>query len=389
MLSEEVVFLSWTTSIKQVWDPSSKEAFVQSAHRLWRIAKASDWSDSGVLQAFFEYKKQRMQESISRQQSSDAVMKRIDAWKSSGYPKEREIVEHTVAEGIEHSSEMKVIAEEMRWFQWLYVPAGHIRLLGAAKWARNGFPQVTMSHKFAAALLATGVGKDTLEQVSPPWDSFLLDVPNGLLAIMDNKSGQEQDIQRILVVRTMNETKGVTWSYVAFGHSVAMCRLGATTEELLPPEIEEDVFVQLENDPDSSGLFESLLLQGLTDQDKRVSSLLGRLIINTCLAMSDPENIKAIGTGHKSSSGPGRSDPEPVVRTYQVGRPVKLDCREYIAKFVRGGARNLPSVQTLVRGHFKSQPHGPKSTLRKVIWREPFWRGPEDAPILTRPHEMK
>lgn len=33
-----------------------------------------------------------------------------------------------------------------------------------------------------------------------------------------------------------------------------------------------------------------------------------------------------------------------------------------------------------VRGHFKLQPHGPGSTLRKLIWVDTYKRGPEDAP---------
>jgi len=31
----------------------------------------------------------------------------------------------------------------------------------------------------------------------------------------------------------------------------------------------------------------------VTEQDERVCSLIGRLIVNTCLAMSDPERVQA------------------------------------------------------------------------------------------------
>lgn len=37
-----------------------------------------------------------------------------------------------------------------------------------------------------------------------------------------------------------------------------------------------------------------------------------------------------------------------------------------------------------VRGHWRSQPYGPRSSLRRRIWIEPHWAGPADAPIQTR-----
>ena len=34
----------------------------------------------------------------------------------------------------------------------------------------------------------------------------------------------------------------------------------------------------------------------------------------------------------------------------------------------------------------KSQAHGPSGQLRKMIWVQPYWKGPEDAVILRRAH---
>jgi hypothetical protein len=81
-------------------------------------------------------------------------------------------------------------------------------------------------------------------------------------------------------------------------------------------------------------------------------------------------------------------DPEPIIRTFQVGKPVKLDFREAIERYIKHGARKMPSVQVLVCGHFKTQRHGPRNSLTKIIWIQPFWRGPADAPILVRPHSF-
>jgi len=67
---------------------------------------------------------------------------------------------------------------------------------------------------------------------------------------------------------------------------------------------------------------------------------------------------------------------------------VKHDFRDRVRDYVEGKSHSAPNVQVLVSGHHKMQPHGPGNSLRKLIWREPFWRGPEDAPIAIRPHKL-
>ena len=47
------------------------------------------------------------------------------------------------------------------------------------------------------------------------------------------------------------------------------------------------------------------------------------------------------------------------------------------------GNRHI-SVRTLVSGHWRNQPCGVGNQDRKTIWIEPFWRGPEDAPLTTK-----
>lgn len=43
-----------------------------------------------------------------------------------------------------------------------------------------------------------------------------------------------------------------------------------------------------------------------------------------------------------------------------------------------------------VRGHWRNQPHGPARTLRKLTWIQPYWKGPEDAPVAPTPtHVVK
>ena len=73
-------------------------------------------------------------------------------------------------------------------------------------------------------------------------------------------------------------------------------------------------------------------------------------------------------------------------------RRLALTAHPAAARYARprasGARRSAPSVQTLVRGHWKHQPHGKGRSERKYIFVEPYWRGPEDAPITVRPHAL-
>jgi hypothetical protein len=76
---------------------------------------------------------------------------------------------------------------------------------------------------------------------------------------------------------------------------------------------------------------------------------------------------------------------EPTAWVYELRRPVILDCRERVREIVTG-SRGPVTVQTFVRGHWKMQACGVGRLHRKHIHIEPYWRGPEEAPIVVRPH---
>ena len=259
---------------------------------------------------------------------------------------------------------------------------GQLSAICLARWAANGYPQIVMGHRYAAALLATNIGADVLELVKPPWNGFVIEVPNGLLTLWHPDLAKRVPVTRILVAQHANQHGGEhAWMYVAMTDTVmTLWRFGVATADLLPPTLDQDMF---KDDPTNLEI---------DDADRRVQALVGRLIVNVCLAMSDPDLVKKIGPAHKryAESLKRRTEPEPATRTFELGRPVRVDYRKEIAAYVEGGpgARRAVNKQWLVAGHYKRQHHGPKNALVKVIWREPYWCGPEDAPIAVRPHVL-
>lgn len=51
--------------------------------------------------------------------------------------------------------------------------------------------------------------------------------------------------------------------------------------------------------------------------------------------------------------------------------------------------RRIHLARSLVRGHWRLQPHGKASTLRKLIFIEPYWRGPDFGEKVSKAYEVK
>jgi hypothetical protein len=279
--------------------------------------------------------------------------------------------------------ETRVTAENQQIMSFLNVMMneheGLISTMGLGQWYDCGFPQIEMGAKFAASLLASDVTPDALAMVAFPWRSFLIEVPDGLLEIFDNHTSRQTPIRRILVTKLAGHPRG-PWAYVAYTAStVSVWRIGVHPHDLLPANLEgEDI---------DSG---TILLEQ-TDEDRRVNSLIGRLIINTCLTVTIPDLLKETGPGHaswtKAKKDPAKIDPG-LLRSFRLGKPVTIDFRDRVKSYIRG-ERSSPDVRSLVRGHFKRQHYGVGNSEVKIIWREPFWRGEEGLPVVIRPHVVK
>lgn len=247
-----------------------------------------------------------------------------------------------------------------------------------ASWADQALPVIEMPDKYAAALMATDCPEDC-SSVRLPWRTAVLRVPPGLIFVVD-EHGVPQEVRTLFVDhRRFPTQKRKRWTYYARTRRVNYFVWNKTAEELAKGEATET------NSLD--GMF--LLEIDTTTVDERAALLIGRFIINTCIAFEDATNVRLWGKGHKARNI--RTASKPLTRIFRVGSPIQLDVRPAIRAYAlasEGTAedkqRRKMTVQSLVRGHYKLQPYGPERSLRKRIWISPYWRGPDDAPDLRR-----
>ncbi len=247
-----------------------------------------------------------------------------------------------------------------------------------AVWAKNGFPFVHIRDaKWCASLCATSVPPELAEMIAPPWSCFRIAIPQGLLSVeLDTDGERAEDCTRLMAMYDDN----AEWTLVLEGSSRIMHLTGERTSQLC-----EAIDVEKRNIAHDPGL-------ALTDRDGRVMRLAARLVLAVCISMDRKEEWPEPTRKRLSLLGPGRQAKDPVVRQYVLRPPVRVrvDARKAIKAYVTGTRKGAaPSVQIMIPGHWKNQPHGPRSSLRKFIHIEPYWRGPADAPIAVRPHILK
>lgn len=268
---------------------------------------------------------------------------------------------------------------------WFSTEEGLMLGLGVARWADQAYPLVQLAgHRYAAALMSTRPPQDA--DIRPPWKSFVIELPQGMLET-DDQNGVMRPLTHVLVFTFPMYLKAedyghpermvMSWSFMATGpHGVDLHRWRKTFDSLLD-----------EGDYEGEDPFPSALAMDLSDRDARTMQLLTRLVVNTCLVMSDPEAVRPIGGSSKARRAKSkRGAAEPIFRTFRVGKPIKLDCRPAVQAYLNGERNRELSVQFLVRGHWRNQACGPRLTERRLTWIEPYWKGPEDAPINRRAH---
>lgn len=247
-------------------------------------------------------------------------------------------------------------------------PESRMQLAFLAKWAHLAYTTISVGERYAAALMASSVSGEVVRDLKPPWDAFVLMIPGGLLAQYDRIRFGVYDVPAVHESGEPNAR-------------VRMAVYSTVTHELLVHNSTsiEDCLCE----PESELLFG---LAPFAGEDERVMRLAQRLIAGAILAAGCSDSCtERLHPGGKKK----RKTEAPAHRVVTIGRTVTLDVRSSIRDFVAGRTPHMLTVQSLVRGHYKRQAHGPELLQRKIIWIEPYWRGPDDAPLLAKTHHLK
>lgn len=230
----------------------------------------------------------------------------------------------------------------------------------ALVWVDTNFAKLEIGHKFAASLALTEIPDDI--EVKAPWCAWSFVLPDGLF------DGVADD--------WMNPT-------IEDAPVVQFSRVLCVQDQIM--------FVVCSNGRVLGPLDRGEMIKKGPNQD--LGKMLDSLVRGACLALSDPGQYKKKSIGSSSSTKNKREGGAPDLGNarYMLTAPVTVDLRD-VVKMVQRGEKHKGgklTVQFLVRGHWKNQAHGPGHALRKRIWLQPFWKGPEESRVLLRNYTVK
>lgn len=258
--------------------------------------------------------------------------------------------------------------------------------MAAARWADQTFPVVTMGERYFAALITARTPPERIPQIRSPWKAFVIDIPPNSLSVFDYDDGVRVPISRVLVHCIDHGDGDLWWRWVAFTPSGHKQWREGTTEAIATP-------VKITDPEHERYGLEVPAFEEHVGQDERMFLLIGNLILNVCEALTNPDYSREHGgshekyrirlqTGKKGASGMA----EPEARTYVLGKPIKIDCREQLRAYVEGTRESREvTVSFLVRGHFK-----PKLSerVKRLVFIVPYMKRKDQAPILVREHAL-
>lgn len=249
---------------------------------------------------------------------------------------------------------------------------GQMMAYMSATWVHYGMPIVQLAgHRYTAAMASTQPPKSC--DIKAPWPVFLIELPIGMFSTL--YMGKALAFSHMAVMRDATDA---TWNMLAFTscNTMVLRRTKMTTADMC----EDNDFTENHDDP---------YYLPMSDADDRTICILSRILLNTCLAMSDPDNVRPIGKHRRGSPGTPRHIVNPQGLTFRVGKPIVLDVRPALREYLDGTRKgSAPKVRFVVRGHWRNQACGPKLTERKHIWVLPYWKGPDEASINVRPHVL-
>lgn len=270
---------------------------------------------------------------------------------------------------------------------------------------RGGMPRFRLSHGLAAKLALTDCDGIDPSEIRLPFDTFMVELPypNSPVLMDDGFINEIVDCNFLLVA-------AYRASEVPFA-SVAADRFEGVVQGLADRKrttewTQRCLHMIAMSSKTSSYLFshmrvdESIVVPALepvihedgcdhvdlTDKDTRALTLSWRIVVNLILYLKYAPS--GSGTSHGKTVNHDHGLHSIV---YELGRDVKLDrnLRDATRAFCVSGRKPqgwILAKRFVVRGHWKQQPCGPGRSERRMIFVEPYWKGPADAPAVAHAH---
>lgn len=254
---------------------------------------------------------------------------------------------------------------------------------------RFGAPSVfELRDTLAEKLLLTDADKIRPDDVQPPLPGFYIQMPPGAMEMWNNVTGWHK-------VSFVGVAEGLAKEEIRAGRILYSVFWGEPNENSTSPSDDnaQTSFVSLPDGYDGSVEEHEKTIRDVRQKGENRQpfvrwngtefsfeeghKLLRKFVINFCLYLSSPNpDIEPTGSRQTwkdvidKAEGARKTGPH-ARRQVTIGKNFSL---WDVGRRVNRIQRTMTATDVLVRGHWTRQAHGPRWSLRKVIWIEPFVR---------------
>lgn len=222
-----------------------------------------------------------------------------------------------------------------------------------AMWKHCGWPTVSVTEEFFAAMAATSA----VAERALPFDAFVIKVP------------RLSDESRLEFVIVANLPTGPSYSMYWSDGGSAFCVSN-------PVGVSRNITgFNWTNSPRLRSKAEY----------KREIAVVGRAVraMITYMTQYKPSPVGK----HRQGGEINRKTGLPFLHEFSLGKNVVHgdSMSAALSKYLAGNGR-IMTKRFMVMGHMRNQPYGPDGSTRRLIWIKPYWKGNLENPILIRDH---
>jgi len=275
------------------------------------------------------------------------------------------------------------------------------KALFQARWAGFGWPMLSLTESLCSSLLLTDCSAVDPRAFQLPFPCFAVELPWPRTPFMNDRGG----VKWLFVHRFRSHTE-----------------VGQKQLDALDPDNELELFEAMKTTETADTLMVRLMTPGwgtsllatrlwpdhllvpsgkawgdrepdpmVTPHDELLVNGALALVANLCLYVAATKACVPRDQKNKAASSKNRTEDLPPPDRWVLGREIKL------APEIRDMARMIGAVNTeaarkpwklaaryVVRGHWRNQACGVGMLDHKLRWIEPYWKGPVEAPGMTR-----
>lgn len=267
------------------------------------------------------------------------------------------------------------------------------------EWTAFGFPNFVVSEGLGSLLSLTDCDL-TPSDIKFPFPNFRVELPPGLIPVDDpDSSGSIEVIHFRLhyaphnAIFNRQRTLGEWW-----GDIHTALRNNDPGQEIVSLLCLSGNIVYRNTVPANTTDWRDLEFywEEMSELEKNAARAAWKLLFNLASYIgAHKEEVdkaerrqKEVKEGAKRKWKPG---PPVFSKIWELGRDIKISpqIREAAVASNRNEGGYRLSKRLMVRGYWRSQPYGPKMSLRRQQWVQPYWKGPEDGIGTIRGYKVE